>query len=306
MRSVLKIKGLRIFVAIMEEGSLARASERNHLSPPAASRTLRLFEEAVGESMFFRTGKRLIPTQEAEFLYPEAVRILDSIDHVPILIKGIRDSSLLPIRILCLPRIVDGLVLPAMVRLHAAEPRQRFVLEIETRRGMGRRLTHGDYDIGVSTTPLRIEGVESHFLTSVRLCIMISRDNPMAMKDVLRPGDLFDQPYIALNDQTIIRQVVQRELAAHKLTMEVTHVVSSSATAYRMVRYNMGFTFADPLSVPPELLEKVRLVRWEPASSIDIVYFYPRAHHTHSNREIFIQHLKAISKDTDLSAKRGS
>lgn len=290
----MNIKGMRIFVSIMEDGSLARASERNHISQPAASRLLRIFEGGVGETLFFRAGKRLVPTQEAEFLYPEAVRILDGIDRLPHMVERIRGEALLPIRILCLPRIVEGLVLPAMARLHALQPEQRFHLEINSRREMSRRLTHGDYDIGVASTPLPVEGIEQHFLTKARLHVMLPRDHPLCGYSVLGPKDLIDQPYIALDEHTIMRRAVERELAMLGETLDVVHEVSSSASAYRMVRYGMGFTFSDPLSLPLEFSDWVRLVPWEPETTLGIAYFHPRGLQRHTNRERFVEQLKAV------------
>lgn len=294
----MNFKGLRIFIAIMEEGSLARASETCHVSQPAASRMLRLFEDAVGDSLFFRTSKTLTPTQEAELLYPEAVRVLSAIERMPGHLERMRAEALLPIRILCLPRIVDGLVLPAMARLKALVPQQRFALEIVSRREMGRRFAHGDYDIGVGSAPLPLGGPEPHQLTSARLKVMLHRDHPLAGQHILGPADMLQESYIALNEHTILRRVIERELAAQQLALDITHEVSSSAAAYRMVRDGMGFTFADPLSVPAELLTHVRLIDWEPTTSVEIVYFYPRSAQKHKNRDAFIEQLGAICQSS--------
>jgi len=62
----MNIKGLRVFILTIEEGTLSKASERLNISPPAASRLLNLLEEDLGVPLFSRVKKRLIPTVEAE------------------------------------------------------------------------------------------------------------------------------------------------------------------------------------------------------------------------------------------------
>ena len=62
----IRLTQLRLLVAISERGSLARAAQDLHVTQPAATKTLRMLEEAVGESLVNRGsgGSVLTPTGE--------------------------------------------------------------------------------------------------------------------------------------------------------------------------------------------------------------------------------------------------
>lgn len=62
---------LRVFDAVMAEGSLTRAAQSLALTQPAASHALKRLHEAVGEPLFTRTAFGMRPTARAEALWPQ-------------------------------------------------------------------------------------------------------------------------------------------------------------------------------------------------------------------------------------------
>jgi DNA-binding transcriptional LysR family regulator len=62
---------LRVFDAVMAEGSLTRAAERLAMTQPAASHALKRLHGAVGEDLFHRTAFGMRPTARAELLWPQ-------------------------------------------------------------------------------------------------------------------------------------------------------------------------------------------------------------------------------------------
>ena len=62
---------LRVFDAVMAEGSLTRAAERLAMTQPAASHALKRLHVAVGEELFHRTAFGMRATARAELLWPQ-------------------------------------------------------------------------------------------------------------------------------------------------------------------------------------------------------------------------------------------
>ena len=62
---------LRVFDAVMAEGSLTRAAERLAMTQPAASQALKRLHVAVGEDLFHRTAFGMRGTARAEVLWPQ-------------------------------------------------------------------------------------------------------------------------------------------------------------------------------------------------------------------------------------------
>lgn len=290
----MNLKSLRVFVNVMEEGTLVRASGKLNLSQPAASRLLQILEQELDCALFRRDKKRLMPTPEGELFYPEAVRILSSIDDVPGFFEQMKADASVPLRIICHPRIVNGLVLPAMAKLNTARPGLKLKLEIHPRRDLGRRIMHDLFDIGVSTLPLPVENLSPQKLCSAELHVVLPKHHKLARKRFLTPKDIADQPYVALDQHTVIRQIVDQELAKAGERLEVTHEVSAGAAAYRLVRYGLGFTFADPVALDPEFIGEVALVPWRPVMKVQFGFFLSDTSRRHDALQPFIDCLKEI------------
>jgi DNA-binding transcriptional LysR family regulator len=61
---------LRVFEAVMEEGSLTRAAHVLSMTQPAVSHALKRLHQTVGEVLFIRTAAGMKPTPRAETLWP--------------------------------------------------------------------------------------------------------------------------------------------------------------------------------------------------------------------------------------------
>ncbi len=66
---------LLYFWKVAAEGSIARASEELRLAPPTISAQIRSLEEALGEQLFHRTGRRMVLTEVGQtvFSYSEEI-----------------------------------------------------------------------------------------------------------------------------------------------------------------------------------------------------------------------------------------
>ena len=126
----MRIKSLRIFVLIMQEGTLAKASDRLNLSQPAASRLLGLLEEDLGGVLFFRHKSRLVPTPESEKFYPEAIRALKMFDSIPERYREIQLGKTRPLRIVTHSRLIHSLVIPTIATVTKHNPEVRIHLDM--------------------------------------------------------------------------------------------------------------------------------------------------------------------------------
>lgn len=271
----MNLRSLKVFALVMEEGTLARAARTMNLSQSAASRLLQLLEDEFAVQLFRRENRRLIATPEAERFYPEALRILSQIDALPAFVQDIQSARPEPFRIIAQTRIVNGLIIPAIAEMRKTFAGQPVKLEIHPRRDLGRRMMNDRYDIGVTALPLPVDQPAPVALGTVALKVALARGHPLASRAALGPADMVEIPYIALDDTTVIRRIVDQEMAAIGATLEVAHEVSLGSAAYRLVQRGLGFTFADPIALDPELEADVCLIDWAPRMQIDFGYFVP-------------------------------
>ncbi|NSX55706.1 LysR family transcriptional regulator [Parasulfitobacter algicola] len=290
----MNLKSLKVFALVMEEGTLARAADRINLSQSAASRLLQILEEEFSIVLFRRDKKRLIPTPIGERFYPEALRILAQVDQIPDFFAQMRSDAPEALRLICHPRIVNGLVLPAIVRFAQVEPNTPVKLEIYPRRDLGRRIMNDRYDFGISTLPLPVDTIRPNVLGTTELRVALHKDHSLAQRDVLGPVDIKDLPYIALDDTTVIRRIVDRAMDRANAQLSIKHEVSAGSAAYRLVQSKLGFTFADPVALDPEVAPDIALVPWQYKMAVPFGYFLPPKRDRHPEAAAFAKVLQDI------------
>lgn len=265
----MNLRSLRVFVRVMEVGTLARAAAGLHMSESAGSRQLQLLELELRTSLFMRETKRLVPTAAAEALLPEALQILSQIDGLSSLVGAAGNPTRQPLRIVCHARVMNGLVLPAIVQLAKDRPGTEVTLDVQPRRDLGRRMMQGLFDIGVSALPSPTEGLEPIVLGSVPLGVLVAKDHPLAGRKKVDTADLNGLPYIALDETTVIRRMIDTTLAAAGQKLQVTFEMATGDAAYHLVRDGLGYTFSDRIALDPRL-DGIVLVPW--TQSVTISY----------------------------------
>ncbi|MFV2034596.1 MAG: LysR substrate-binding domain-containing protein [Halocynthiibacter sp.] len=277
----MNLKSLRVFVYIIEEGTLARASERLHLSQPAVSRLLKLLEEELGVALFDRYKKRLVATLAGDQFYAEAKRILASIDGIPNFLNQIDSGQTVPLRIVCHPRLTNGLVLPAMSLLARRLPDVRMHLEVHSRRDLGRYIAQELFDVGIASLPIPLDKIEPEEICEVELRVLLSADHDLAKRSHLSVRDLQPYRYIALNEHTLLRKITEGSLLRANERLEVFHEVSISAAAHHLVADGLGYTITDAVSVGSKMSKELRLIPLRPKIMMKFGVFrigVPRRH----------------------------
>ena len=72
---------LRVFDAVMAEGSLTRAATVLSITQPAASHALKRLHDSLGETLFARAAVGMRPTPRAQALWPVVRAALSSLQH---------------------------------------------------------------------------------------------------------------------------------------------------------------------------------------------------------------------------------
>ncbi|MBO9446979.1 LysR family transcriptional regulator [Ruegeria sp. R14_0] len=293
----MNLKSLRVFVLIMEHGTLARASEVMRLSPPAVSRLLRMLEDEMRQPLFERVKKRLIPTQAGEQLLPEALRILAGIDSLPDFLERARQDQTPPLRLISHPRMATGLMLPAIRRLSEEIPEARVRLEVQPRQSFGRYIVQDQFHLGLGSLSAHWEDLESQYLCETALGVLVRRDHPLARHDVLHMRELQGLDYIALTENTLLRQLVEANLIKTDLQLKTRHEVSFSAVAHQLVASGQGFTITDAIAVGLDMPESLKLIPLEPISHLKLGLFLSKSRLQHPLIDPIVKHLKQIVEE---------
>lgn len=79
----LDIRALATFLAVLDEGSVSRAAVRLGVSQSAVSHTLDRLRQALGDALFVKSGRGIVPTRYAVQAGPHIRQILDELKSLP-------------------------------------------------------------------------------------------------------------------------------------------------------------------------------------------------------------------------------
>jgi DNA-binding transcriptional LysR family regulator len=88
----MRLRHIEVFNAVMLTGSVSAAARLISVTQPAVSRTLQHAEIQLGFALFQRVRGRLVPTEEAQTLYPHIERLFAQLDEVQRLAANLKSG----------------------------------------------------------------------------------------------------------------------------------------------------------------------------------------------------------------------
>lgn len=80
-------KSLRLFLLVLERGTISGAAEQSHIAPAAVSKRLSDLEQQLGAALIERSNKGVYPTAAGKSLAAMSQRLLDDMDAMGALMR---------------------------------------------------------------------------------------------------------------------------------------------------------------------------------------------------------------------------
>jgi len=184
---------LRVFDAVMAEGSLTRAAERLAMTQPAASHALKRLHGAVGEDLFHRTAFGMRPTARAELLWPQVRAALAQLQTAlsPRSFDPTRDAATFNI---AMADATAAMLLPGVVSaIESARALANVRVLPLTTRDPRRLVEEADADLAIGYFPNAIAAIVAQggeatlhhrqLYATEYVCVM-RRDHPLAAEEL--------------------------------------------------------------------------------------------------------------------------
>lgn len=84
-----KLEAMRVFIAVVEEGSFVDASRALELSAPAVTRSVARLEQALGIPLFHRSTRHVRLTDSGQRYYSDAKSVLERVEEAEAAVTGI-------------------------------------------------------------------------------------------------------------------------------------------------------------------------------------------------------------------------
>jgi DNA-binding transcriptional LysR family regulator len=230
---------LRLFLAVVDAGSITHGAAEAGMSPPAASERLRDME-AAGEVLLLHRGRRGVsPTEAGEALAHHAREILHQMAQMRAEISRYAKGMRATVRILANTAAVTEFLPERLAPWMAINPQVDIELKERQSPDIARSVAAGFAEIGILSSAAETASLISHPFAVDRLVAVFARDHDLARKPQLRLADLLDHPFIALADGAL-QQHIEMQAARLGARLKLRVALRSLEGICRMAGEGVG------------------------------------------------------------------
>ena len=236
----------KIFLSVVELGSLTRAAEKCGVTQSAVSHALQGLESETGLPLLIRNrgGVRLTP--EGEKLLPAIRRIVEALDHFHSEVTQLFQPTGGCVRIGAFNSVAVHL-LPRIIKADRAQhPAVDFRVLTGDYHDMAQWFRNGSIDVGCLTREMNLPGLESFPLAQDRLLAVLPKDHPLADHTSITAVELAGESFISLMENS--NQDARSVLETAGVAVDVRYTAKDDYAIIAMVEAGLG------VSIMPELL----------------------------------------------------
>lgn len=194
----MNIQAIRLFLHVMQRGSLAAGARELHMSPSAASRLLSGLERTTGLKLFSRDGHSLRPTVEGAQYFNECYRVLIAVDELPRTARRLASGAQSRLKLVSGARLANSLMIPAIGRFVKSHPEVEIDFHLIQAHEIDRVMSERAFDIAVGTLmPLAVPAIETSPLFDLPTVAVMRRDHVLAKRNFVRAADVAAHRLIA-------------------------------------------------------------------------------------------------------------
>ncbi len=143
---------LETFLCIVEEGSVASAARKLHLTATAMAKRINTLENEIGVQLLYRTGRTMQVTPEGKAIIPKVRELIANSKSLKQLATTHEIAG--ELRIGVLPTLLSMLVPNVLTTLNEQYPQLVLSIELGFSNGLYKQLANDEIDIALLVAPL--------------------------------------------------------------------------------------------------------------------------------------------------------
>jgi len=234
------IKQIRAFIAVAQLKSFAEACEQVHLSQPALSIAIKNLEEIIGGQLFIRSTRVLSLTPEGQIFLPVAQRLLADWDGA---LKDLHNMFVLNrghLTIAAMPSFASTKLSQHIKNFRDLYPTINIKIFDVIAEDAIEMVRSGKVEFAISFDPGSSEDLKFEALFDDQFVAALPCEHPLVKEQALNWHSLALSPFIALQQPSSIRQLIDNKLAAEDIYLNIEFETNQLATAAQLVVANLG------------------------------------------------------------------
>lgn len=279
----MRIEQLEYLAAVVQHGSLRRASEHLHLSQPALSEAVSKLERELGVSLLDRRRSGARISRRGRELLDNMVEVLEAVDRLRTAADD-QTVSTLAVRVGTVSAATSTLLVPAIRDFRTTHPEATLEVVNTQQSQIHQGLTEGTLDLGLvnllegDDPPGDLVGTR---LVHGRPVAVLPGHHPLTSQDKVTADDLRAEPFVAMRAGYLMHRFAHRLFGAQM--PPVCYTTDGAELGKAMVAEDLGLTVLPDFSVIGDPLERAGIITYRPLAGDDtrvtLVLCHARSQH---------------------------
>jgi DNA-binding transcriptional LysR family regulator len=241
---------LKLFISVIDHGSITRAAEREHIVPSAASKRIGDLETQLGVALLVRQHAGVVPTAAGEALVRHAREVIKTLDRIPDALSTLAADDPPDIRILANQTAVVVLVADLATYI-AQRPPVKIRLDEGQSLPIIESVAQGSADIGVIGHFQPADRLHVVPYRSIPLMLVVPASHPLASRGAISFAEALEFDLITLVQGTAIRGWALAAAARMARKPKFTMQVQSYEAMRAMVHAGLGIAVIPAPNILP-------------------------------------------------------
>ena len=231
---------LQLFVAIVEEQSIAKAADKKHIAVSAVSRRISDMEEMLQVELLYRHSKGIEPTSAGYALLEHARIVLGNLAHLETELVGYRQGTRGHIRLFVNKSAILESLAQELGQFLVLHPLIKVDLEENISPHIIQAVGENRADLGIFGGNIPAPDLQVFPYRQDRLVAIVPDDHPLARRETVRFQDLVDQEFISLEKGSSIDTLCVKAAAEMGRQLKLRIRVSGFDALFHLVQAGMG------------------------------------------------------------------
>lgn len=233
---------LRLFIATCEEGSFAKAAERECMGASAVSKRIAELEEAVGSPLLYRFSKGVQPTPAGTCLLEHAQRLLAEMLKLSADLSRFTSGERGHVRIHANRSSIIQFLPDDLSSFLSAHPHVDVELEERTSEQVVENILGNQCDLGIGAgleLAVQVGLTVQHYHVD-RLALVVREDHALAERGSIEFAESLTYRHIALHRDSPLYQTLDKAAKAGQATINYGVHLQSFDAVCRMIQGGLG------------------------------------------------------------------
>ena len=231
---------LRLFVHVVEAGSITHGAERMHLAVAAASTRIRNMEEVLGTALLHRERQGVQATEAGRTLLHHARVLLQQAERMRGELAEYADGLRGQVRLMSNTNALTEFLPEPLSAFLAAHPQVNIDLEERLSDEIVAAVADGTADVGIVAGTVEVAGLEVLPFRVDRFVLVVATNHPLSAVKEIAFADTLDFDFVGLDRASALQRFLSEKAERIGRRLKLRVQLRSFDAVCRLVECNVG------------------------------------------------------------------